>query len=310
MIDAPLALAFAGGMLATVNPCGFALLPAYLSWFLGAEAASNRPAGSPLRGLVVGATVSAGFMTVFGLAGIVLAWISHRVYDVAPWITLVIGAALVAGGALLVAGRELVVGLPKLERGGRTRGLGSMFVFGVSYAVASIGCTLPLFFATLYTTFRRGNVLSGLAYFAMYGLGMALVLMSLTLALSMVGRSMVRAVRRLLPLVNRASGVLLVVAGVYVTWYGIVEISGRGGNSRPVKTVTGWSASIQRWVEGVGAERLGLVLGLVVAVSVLFVLLVHKPPAGSGDVPADDQGMSRSITQQPPPRPSEPAARR
>ena len=37
MIDAPLALAFTAGMVATVNPCGFAMLPAYLSFFLGLE---------------------------------------------------------------------------------------------------------------------------------------------------------------------------------------------------------------------------------------------------------------------------------
>ena len=37
MIDAPLALAFASGMVATVNPCGFAMLPAYLGYFLGLE---------------------------------------------------------------------------------------------------------------------------------------------------------------------------------------------------------------------------------------------------------------------------------
>ena len=35
MIDAPLGLAFAAGLVATINPCGFAMLPAYLSFFLG-----------------------------------------------------------------------------------------------------------------------------------------------------------------------------------------------------------------------------------------------------------------------------------
>ena len=37
VIDAPLGLAFAPGMVATVNPCGFAMLPAYLGYFLGLE---------------------------------------------------------------------------------------------------------------------------------------------------------------------------------------------------------------------------------------------------------------------------------
>ena len=41
MIDAPFALAFAAGTVAAFNPCGFALLPAYLGWFLGAEDAAD-----------------------------------------------------------------------------------------------------------------------------------------------------------------------------------------------------------------------------------------------------------------------------
>ena len=51
VIDAPLAIAFGAGMLATVNPCGFAMLPAYLGYFLGLEDArtrTRRPA-SPAR---------------------------------------------------------------------------------------------------------------------------------------------------------------------------------------------------------------------------------------------------------------------
>jgi cytochrome c biogenesis protein CcdA len=33
----PVGLAFGAGMIAAVNPCGFAMLPAYLSLYLGAE---------------------------------------------------------------------------------------------------------------------------------------------------------------------------------------------------------------------------------------------------------------------------------
>lgn len=34
MIDAPVAPAFTAGLVATINPCGFVMLPAYLSWFI------------------------------------------------------------------------------------------------------------------------------------------------------------------------------------------------------------------------------------------------------------------------------------
>ena len=71
MIEAPLALAFAAGLVATVNPCGFAMLPAYLSYFMGI--ADARDGGVPLgSALKVGAVVSSGFLLVFGVAGVLI----------------------------------------------------------------------------------------------------------------------------------------------------------------------------------------------------------------------------------------------
>ena len=56
-----LGLAFARGMLASVNPCGFVLLPTYLLYFLGVEASgtSTDQRASVRRALLVGASVRA-----------------------------------------------------------------------------------------------------------------------------------------------------------------------------------------------------------------------------------------------------------
>ena len=282
MIDARLALAFSAGMLATVNPCGFAMLPAYLSYFIGAGEAERRmrPGANVARALAVGASVSAGFMVLFAVAGMLLSWLSVGVYGIAPWITLVIGGALMVLGIAMVAGWEVTVALPKLEKGGRSRTLGSMFLFGVSYGIASLGCTLPVFLATVSGTFQRSNVISGVAVYAMYALGMALVLMALTVAISLARQSLVRSLKRALPYVSRIAGVLVVTAGAYVAWYGVVELRtqhGKAVSSRAVDTVTGWSGSISTWVDHVGATRLGLVLGLVVAIAALVGLLRADP---------------------------------
>src|SRR5438046_370786 len=141
-------------MVATVNPCGFAMLPAYLSFFIGAEdRGENDPRASMWRALVVGLAVTAGFAATFAVVGLVVSRVTQSVYDIAPWISLVIGLALVAFGIALVAGYELTVATPRLDKGGRTRGLGSMALFGVSYAVASVGCELPLFLAAMSGVF-------------------------------------------------------------------------------------------------------------------------------------------------------------
>jgi len=295
MINAPFALAFTGGMIATVNPCGFPMLPAYLSYFLGAERTTDTPEAGVLRALAVAVTVSAGFMVVFGLSGMILAWLTHSVYDVAQWITLVIGATLIALGVALLCGWTPSFSLPKLNRGGRTRDLGSMFVFGISYGVASLGCTMPLFFANLSGIVDRANVASAISYFLVFGLGMALVLMVLTVAIALARDSIVRGLRRLVPYMHRLAGALLVVAGVYVGWYGIVEIRGTGGNGGVVRTVTNWSADIQTWLTDIGAVRLGLILGLVVALAVLFVL-VRMARRASHEMPAPEHSRAKEVT--------------
>ena len=270
MIDAPLALAFGAGMLATVNPCGFAMLPAYLGYFLGTDAHDKDVQASIGRSLGVGLSVSAGFLVVFSVVGLAIYHLSASFDRWTPWATMVIGVVLVVLGIAMLRGFEPVVSLPKLERGGRERTGRSMFVFGVSYAIASISCALPLFTGAVAGTFRRENLLSSLAVVVAYALGMTLVLLALTVTMGMARQSLVRWLRKALPYVTRVSGGLLVVAGAYLAHYGWYERlvrEGRAGDSAAVDTVTGWSDSIARWVlDDVGATRLGLLLAIALVV--------------------------------------------
>jgi hypothetical protein len=144
-----------------------------------------------------------------------------------------------------------------------------MFVFGISYAIASISCALPLFTGAVVGTFRRENLASSVAVFVAYALGMTLVLLVLTVSLGMAKQGMVRRLRRALPYINRVSGAIIVVAGLYLAHYGWYERrvrAGDGGNgSSAVDTVTGWSSDIGNWVNDVGSTRLGLLLALSLA---------------------------------------------
>lgn len=265
MINAPLAIAFGAGMLATVNPCGFAMLPAYLGYFLGQEGHDRDVQATIGRSLGVGLSVSGGFLAVFSVVGLAIYHLSASVDRWTPWATIIIGGGLVLLGIAMLRGFEPVVSLPKLNRGGRDRTGQSMFVFGVSYAIASISCALPLFTGAVAGTFRRENLLSSLAVFVAYSLGMTLVLLALTVSMGMARQGMVRRLRRALPYVTRASGALLIVAGAYLAHYGWYEMrvrDGKGTDSAAVDVVTGWSSSIANWVYDVGPTRLGLLLAL------------------------------------------------
>jgi cytochrome c biogenesis protein CcdA len=246
VLDGPFALALAAGMAATVNPCGFALLPAYLAAFLGEEHTGG--AGAIPRALAVGGAMTAGFVVVFGLFGVIITPLAVSVEQHLPWVTIVIGLTLVGLGVALLAGHELVLRLPKLDKGGRRGSVGSMFVFGVSYAIASLSCTVGPFLAVTSTTFRSGDLVSGVVVFLAYGAGMGAVVTALTVGAALARNGLVGRLRAILPHISRVSGGFLVVAGAYVAWYGWFEIRVfRGGDARD--PVIGRALEVQGWLQ-------------------------------------------------------------
>ena len=277
MIDAPLALAFTAGMVAAFNPCGFALLPAYLSYYVGVDepAAGPGPGAALFRALAVGAAVTAGFAVVFGIAGTLVTELSLSVQRLTPWLSILLGLGLVVLGAAMLGGFQPQLSLPKVGRAAGGRGLGAMFVFGLSYATVSLSCTLPVFLAAVAGTFGDASFASGMAGFAAYALGMGTVLLVLTLAVALARRSLVARLRRAVPLVQRFSGGLLVLAGAYVAYYGWYEVQLErevDAPAGPIAFVTGISADVSNWVQRTGAMRIGLVsvlvAGAIVAVAV------------------------------------------
>lgn len=278
-MNSSIVYAFSVGMVATFNPCGFAMLPAYLSYFLGLENArdlDHRTGSTMLRAITVGAAMTAGFLVVFGILGLVLDPILSSINDKLPWLTIVLGVVLVVLGIRLLMGREITIRLPKVSRAPDSRELWSVFVFGISYALVSLSCTLALFIAAISTVVESQNLLVGIAAFIAYGLGMGVVLMILTVAIALARQGVVKRMRSLLPYINRISGALLVLAGAYVAYYGWYEIRVFNGDTSG-GGVAGWmfdlNSRITSWIDSIGAGRLGLLGGLVISAIVFLAML-------------------------------------
>ncbi len=273
MSSGPLAFAFVTGVVAAFNPCGFAMLPAYVTTFVGRSAALDSKSSKPIdlatriaRAGVVSASVTAGFMVVFAAVGLAIKAAQAPINDYLPWITIAIGLALAVVGAQMLAGREFAVRLPKMQRGGGDGGVVAMTLYGMSYATVSISCTLPLFLGVVTTAFGE-DFLSGVANYLAYAAGMGMVLTILTFAVATAQQAVVRGMRRILPYVTRISGFLLFFAGLYVAAYGWYEREIRrsadlpsGPIAKVVGSVTDWSSNIQSQVASVGAWVLGALL--------------------------------------------------
>lgn len=218
--------ALAAGMASAVNPCGFAMLPAYLGLYLGSnldEEERPGPLASILRGLVVGGSVSAGFILLFGIVGGAVGLSASFISDLLPWLGLVIGASLVGTGAWMVAGGKLYTGIAAraADRLGNpnTVSMGSFFTFGLSYGTASLSCTLPIFIAVVGIGSATSSLLQVIGNFFLYAIGMGLVIMAMTLGMAIFKGAMVRVMRRALPYIQPIASAFMVIAGAYIVFY-------------------------------------------------------------------------------------------
>ena len=200
-----------------MNPCGFPLLPAFLSFYMGADEQRLPPAPSRvLQGLLVGALVAVGFLGFFGLVGLPVSYGVGAIARAVPWVGLATGAALVIAGVLTLLGTHLRLPAQLRVQPRRERRLGAMVLFGIGYGAASLGCTLPLFLTLVGASLSGGGKLTT---FLAYGAGMAVVLMALSVLVALAREGAARAVRPVLPYMNRIAGLLLLAAGGYLSYY-------------------------------------------------------------------------------------------
>lgn len=235
MADATLlGYAFGVGIIAFFNPCGFALLPAYVAHYLGQvriEESDWLERG--LRGLKLGLVMSAGFFTVFAGLGLALALagrvLSRYLIAYAPWIGAGVGVMLLILGLTMLLRRDFSLGLPVAGLANRLRGgrkpsdhsLAFYYIYGISYAIGSLGCTLPLFLSVTLTAFTA-HWLNGLANFLAYAWGMTLMMLSFSLLVVYARELIQRYFQSVLRFVQPVSAWVLLGIGCYLIWYQLI----------------------------------------------------------------------------------------
>lgn len=244
MLVGPIVFAFGAGMVATVNPCGFALLPAYAALLL-ADTRPDTGRTGVVAGLRVGAVITVAFVLTFSVVGIVIRFVSDAFVDAIPWAVIVIALGLVVAGVAVLIGRHVPIPVIQM-RSSRKGSFRSMAVFGVAYAVASVSCTLPIFLAVITAAATAATVPEGMSVFVAYGLGMGSVLVALTVAIATSRDAVVRRMRGLAPYVERFGGWLLVASGLFVAYYWLtvltVDITSNNSLTRPIVIIDRFSA--------------------------------------------------------------------
>ena len=270
-IEGNFAYSFILGIMAAVNPCGFVLLPTYLVYYLGTELnreGENR-ATTLRRGLSVGIAVSSGFIGLFLVVGIISRAFTTVISENAKYAALVIGLALVAMGIAMLFGWKLPIAQPDVSVE-RKRTTWNMFLFGIVYAIASIGCTIGLLISVILGSINRHGFVSGVISIVLYGLGMGLLVTSLTVALAFARVGLVSTIKKSFKWFDKVSAVFVVLTGLYLSWYWLGAITDRGTDG-VTSRVERWQTSVVQFLQDAGVYPLLIVFCVIIATAGLVI---------------------------------------
>lgn len=296
----PIGLALIAGGLSTLNPCGFSLLPAMLTLYVGGEVGEDASTAARMSAsLRAGGRVTAGFLSVFIVVGVPVVYGLGGIVRAIQWAGAISGVAITVAGVILLAGRNLSFGLNAGSLARHGHGRPSLFLFGIAYAVASLGCTLPVFLSVMGASLAVRGPAAATVVLAAYAVGMSVVMMTLALAAGGVRQRLVKALRRVLPRVHKVSGALLVVAGLYLSYYwgrilfGPVATLG----DDPVGRVQRFTTRIERIATANATTILTASMFVMVAVGVYLLWRLFRsregPSAAAGNDLSDDVSERR-----------------
>lgn len=210
-------LALLAGVMSFFAPCAFPLMPGYISYYLG-----RYEGGPTLRGSVKAGIASAtGINGIFALIGAAVAVGGAAVKSYLMYLAPGVGVAIILLGLAMVFGKTEIFdrfgGIlssysSKLGGGARYSGL---FLYGVGYGLASMGCQAPVFIALIFAGLASGGALEALLIFLSFSVGMGTTMLTLSVIVGTAKMTILERVRKMVPYINRACGVILIIVGVY-----------------------------------------------------------------------------------------------
>lgn len=308
MISGPIALAFTAGMVATFNPCGFSLLPAYIGAFVAGDEVHDRLDRRIARAVGVAAAVSVGFIVVFASVGLIIDSIASEARRQLPWVTIAIGGLLVMAGLAMAVGWKPVLAIRGPQLSTRTISPRVMVGYGITYAIASLSCTIGPFLAVTGTALSQSAV-DGLATYVAYALGMGVIILILSVTSALAHTTVATHMRRLSHIAPRVGGILMMAAGAYAIWYGRWELAVYDGDLGTDPLIDA-AEDVRLWfvttIENVGAQRIAVAAAFTLAALVAAARVrgpldvATKPSPTSPDKSVTDTANPEENHEQPP----------
>ncbi len=290
-------------MLATVSPCGLAMLPGFLAYYIGTDgsAAEGDRSGAhvlqrSLQALRTGLVVSLGFVAVFvGTALVVTAGL-RSVLDAVPWIAVAVGVVLVGVGLVMLTGRQVGVRLRFNPLRNDGRGPIAMLSYGAAYAVASLSCSLGVLLALIGGGLSASTTTSLLRVLTSFAAGSATILVLLALSAGLASGGLVRVLQQSSRYVSRVAGGIVVLSGLYMVVYWVPALGGGSNNRALAAKVMPTTGAIHDLLEA-HTGLLGLLA--VTAILVIVALAVRSSRRVDDETAAEDPAVPQELSKAP-----------
>ena len=201
--------AFTVGVFTIFSPCSYAMLPGYISYYLGEN--------SSIKGVVLGSLAcTLGLTSVYLVFGTISGLFGSMLGLYVPLLNLLSGIILIALGTATLWN----VNIPYLQfsmQPSERRGYLGMFLFGLLYGLAGVGCSSAVFLSVFIYSISLGW-LNSLLTFIFYALGMGVPLLLTSLLVSQAKDLVVNRIRSSTGWIHRLNGTILILAGLYMLY--------------------------------------------------------------------------------------------
>nr|NHJ84248.1 redoxin domain-containing protein [Asgard group archaeon] len=98
-----------------------------------------------------------------------------------------------------------------------------LFLYGITYALASIGCNLPILLGLVFSAFQTGGFTKAILIFLVYSLAMGLLMIIITMLVGLSKDTLINRLQASTKVVKILSGILLIIAGGFLMGYTLWE---------------------------------------------------------------------------------------
>ena len=209
-----LLLIFGGGVATLLSPCGYALIPAYITYNIGD---GNRVKQALIRSFIT----SVGVILIYTMLALMISFLREAVREFIPHLSLLSALVVISLGFI----KLFEISLPTISLisrsvglGGRTGSILPFFIFGLGYGLGASGCNLPIFLVVLFYAFL-GSFGNPVMILLTYALGVIAPLIAVGVIASITGFSMMRKLSPYTYYIHKIAGIVMVIAGVYLIYY-------------------------------------------------------------------------------------------